>query len=433
MSLAKPTGFLAIWGDQSVFLRWLPVLNASKYEICIKSEDTRATTFDYTTETCFTKTSLENGKCYLAQLTAITDDRHSEPSIILKFKPKSGASSSSLSVKRGSQSGRISLKWTNVPAHAGYKIERCNVSDVEGYVLIATIRDTATTTYEDQTNCDTSQQSCLGHFYTVSTLDTTWASNGSILSKKIFCTETRALNSPTIASAVSSTVAVPKLSPSITFVARPGTTESNLQPPRQKAETHINKQATSQHITPERVDIYNEFQKHINALTAELSRAPQPTEIKPVSTTIGKGTIEVGKGDITKQKVDVIIASSSSEILKQIIINAGGAECKAAYETEYKNNPGSLLITTPPVAFPAIGCGKHGCSVDVVVKTMPEQQNIFDEFCKQVLASQVGKTTLGNSSMKTRPVGFDTTTDGNHIFVTYHDAQAFAEYLITYK
>ncbi|CAF3882142.1 unnamed protein product, partial [Rotaria sp. Silwood1] len=45
----------------------------------------------------------------------------------------------------------------------------------------------------------------------------------------------------------------------------------------------------------------------------------------------------------------------------------------------------------------------------------------------------IGKTTIGNSSMKTRPLGFDSTTDGNHIFVTYHDAQAYAEYLITYK
>lgn len=45
----------------------------------------------------------------------------------------------------------------------------------------------------------------------------------------------------------------------------------------------------------------------------------------------------------------------------------------------------------------------------------------------------VGRTTLGNSSMKTRPLGFDSTTDGNHIYVTYHDAQAYAEYLITYQ
>ena len=45
----------------------------------------------------------------------------------------------------------------------------------------------------------------------------------------------------------------------------------------------------------------------------------------------------------------------------------------------------------------------------------------------------VGKTTRGDKTMKTPPLGFDSTTDGNHIFVTYHDAQALAEYLITYK
>jgi hypothetical protein len=55
------------------------------------------------------------------------------------------------------------------------------------------------------------------------------------------------------------------------------------------------------------------------------------------------------------------------------------------------------------------------------------------ERCMFVCRVLVGTTTRGNSSMKTRPIGFDSTTDGNHIFVTYHDAQAYAEYLITYK
>ncbi len=44
----------------------------------------------------------------------------------------------------------------------------------------------------------------------------------------------------------------------------------------------------------------------------------------------------------------------------------------------------------------------------------------------------VGRTTLGNSTMKTPPLGFDSTSSGV-AFVTYHDAQAYAEYLITYK
>lgn len=45
----------------------------------------------------------------------------------------------------------------------------------------------------------------------------------------------------------------------------------------------------------------------------------------------------------------------------------------------------------------------------------------------------VGKSTTGNKSMKTCPVGYDSTTGGDHIFVTYHDAQAYAEYIIIYK
>ena len=45
----------------------------------------------------------------------------------------------------------------------------------------------------------------------------------------------------------------------------------------------------------------------------------------------------------------------------------------------------------------------------------------------------IGKTCVGDSSMKVPPNGCDTTTDGNHIFVIYHDAGAYAEYLITYK
>jgi hypothetical protein len=133
-----------------------------------------------------------------------------------------------------------------------------------------------------------------------------------------------------------------------------------------------------------------------------------------------------------------------------------GDEVKTAYNIEYQNNSNAILISTPPgtlpckriffvqwqpatdeailrqslvdliwtviqnvisykftsVAFPAIGCGKHGCSVDVVVKTLvkemknqltmrnlpltvkfviqPDQQNIYDEFCKQVLTAQDG-------------------------------------------
>lgn len=45
----------------------------------------------------------------------------------------------------------------------------------------------------------------------------------------------------------------------------------------------------------------------------------------------------------------------------------------------------------------------------------------------------IGKTTVGHPTMKVAPTGYDTTTDGQNIFVVYHDAGAYADYLITYR
>ncbi len=45
----------------------------------------------------------------------------------------------------------------------------------------------------------------------------------------------------------------------------------------------------------------------------------------------------------------------------------------------------------------------------------------------------IGKTCLGNQNMKVPPAGYDTTSDGKDIFVIYHDAGAYADYLITYR
>lgn len=45
----------------------------------------------------------------------------------------------------------------------------------------------------------------------------------------------------------------------------------------------------------------------------------------------------------------------------------------------------------------------------------------------------VGKTTFGDTKMKVPPKGFDSTTDNNQIYVVYHDAQAYADYLINYR
>jgi hypothetical protein len=45
----------------------------------------------------------------------------------------------------------------------------------------------------------------------------------------------------------------------------------------------------------------------------------------------------------------------------------------------------------------------------------------------------VGNSIRGDPTMKVPPTGYDSTTDGSHIFVTYNDAQAYGAYLIVYK
>ncbi|CAF5028989.1 unnamed protein product, partial [Rotaria sp. Silwood1] len=158
-------------------------------------------------------------------------------------------------------------------------------------------------------------------------------------------------------------------------------------------------------IQPEKTDIYDAFQNQIQLLEAEIS----PTDLKTMSATVKKGVIEIEQGNIIKQKVDVIIGTSSSGFLRQAITEAAGNEVQKAYKKELNNHPNSTLIAVPSgalpckqiffvkwepndnedilrqsiidfistvvqnmisykftsVAFPAIGCGLHGCSTQI--------------------------------------------------------------------
>lgn len=55
------------------------------------------------------------------------------------------------------------------------------------------------------------------------------------------------------------------------------------------------------------------------------------------------------------------------------------------------------------------------------------------ERCMFLVSVLVGKTIRGNTKMKTPPEGYNSTTDDDHIIVTYRDDQAYATHLITYK
>ena len=64
---------------------------------------------------------------------------------------------------------------------------------------------------------------------------------------------------------------------------------------------------------------------------------------------------------------------------------------------------------------------------DAHPNTLTDERHMF------VATVLVGDSIRGNETMKTPPAGYDSTTDGSHIFVTYRDDQAYAEYLIVYK
>lgn len=61
---------------------------------------------------------------------------------------------------------------------------------------------------------------------------------------------------------------------------------------------------------------------------------------------------------------------------------------------------------------------------------MPD--SIFDCVSLSLARVLVGQTTGGDRNTRVCPAGFDT-TGGGSVFVTYHDAQAYGEYLIAFR
>ncbi|CAF3016176.1 unnamed protein product, partial [Rotaria sp. Silwood2] len=158
--------------------------------------------------------------------------------------------------------------------------------------------------------------------------------------------------------------------------------------------------------------------------------------------------IHIQQGDLTTERVDVIVVSSSLQILLENIFKAGGDALRTLYNRESKTNPTSVtsiassgqlrskkvyfipwqsntdetllcqslkqFILTAiekasnenyhSIAFPAIGCGQSGCSISLIAKTLvedahrlldihgisvsfiiqPDRADIYHEFKKQI-------------------------------------------------
>ncbi len=187
MCLTKPSLISTTNGDGCIFLSWSSVINAIEYEIELEINDTGTKTIYCTTSTSFLITKLENERFYSVKVTALNKTERSESSIGVMVRPKLRQSLSTLLGIPTDEEGRIVLRWTSTPTDFGFQIERCDIGGEKGYKRIAWIPYNTIVTYEDQTTCDLSTHTCLGHYYTVTFRDTAWQFGAGVLSKKVFC------------------------------------------------------------------------------------------------------------------------------------------------------------------------------------------------------------------------------------------------------
>ncbi|CAF3846929.1 unnamed protein product [Rotaria sp. Silwood1] len=81
----------------------------------------------------------------------------------------------------------------------------------------------------------------------------------------------------------------------------------------------------------------------------------------------------------------------------------------------------------------SFGNGTYFTSDAAYAHSFTHANTLNGERCMFLATVVLGETTRGNNSMKVPPPGYDSTTDGHNIFVTYRDNQAYAAYLIVYR
>ena len=199
MSLEKPSFSLLTNGEESIFLAWSYVLNATEYEIEVKENCTGEKRTYSTTSKAILIKNLENDQFYEVRVTALHENKRSEPSIGYVVRPKLRQSLAVVKVTQGETPGSVHLQWTATPTDQGFLVDRCDIGQTKGYKRIAWVPYSIVTRHEDETNCRSLKKSCSGHYYTVRYVDRAWEGGAGVLSKKVFCMS----EEPTIISSMS--------------------------------------------------------------------------------------------------------------------------------------------------------------------------------------------------------------------------------------
>lgn len=195
MTISQPTNITASRGDSCIFFYWSPIAEAKHYEIEVENTITSSKSCYRTNLTSYFHTKLDNGIYYKYQVRAVNENDSSEPSIPFVQRPIHRQPACTLLACNTDVPGRINLKWTGNPTDYGFKLDRCDIGDTIGYKSIAWLPNNQITTYEDQTNCDSSTKVCAGHYYSIAFRDSYFSTGGGLLSKKVFCMPTSTLES----------------------------------------------------------------------------------------------------------------------------------------------------------------------------------------------------------------------------------------------
>lgn len=186
-TLLQPSNIHVSRGNSCIFFHWAPVPKADAYEIEIENTLTNVKTVHRTTCSSLFRTHLDNGTYYKYQVKALNETEFSELSVPFIQRPIFLQGECALSAQQTDTPGQIFLTWTANPTDFGFKLSRCDIGSKEGHKTIGWFPYNQTTIYEDQTNCNSSQSFCSGHFYSLSFRDCSFATGGGLLSKRVFC------------------------------------------------------------------------------------------------------------------------------------------------------------------------------------------------------------------------------------------------------
>ncbi|CAF1179566.1 unnamed protein product [Rotaria sp. Silwood1] len=143
---------------------------------------------------------------------------------------------------------------------------------------------------------------------------------------------------------------------------------------------------------------------------------------------------------ISIERIQNLLLFKQFCVLHEDFIDRYGKEDNGTMRFLYHGCPELASKKIMEKGFNRSYCGINGCCYGqgVYFSSNASYSNTYakpnERQEKRIFYSRVliGRSMIGHSSIRVPKDGYDTTTDGTHIFVCYYDSQCYPEYLITY-